>query len=246
MLGLQRAMHFAKEADEIIIPAGTKLYRSGVDVCKEGVSFCEDTEKTGLYFSTTPTLPIAMSFEYADKYGDAFIPHQLASYTVNKDILLFKGKYSYRILSGGTMNDFSLAPTENFNHIDTVDPIIPDQEHWTIHLFFYTYKNMEVFIGNHYDIQQIIRDDIIYDIDIEKIRTDIDRTISDAWNDMYESGIWDADDFIYLVSSVLDRRPFFMPFEDPNEIFGIIREKSEDLIETYESLINSNLQKNTC
>ena len=91
---------------------------------------CEDTDKTGLYFSDLKKLCLGMMFEYRLKSVD------LCKYTVVKPVALYVGKYSFRnIHPKRYFNGSKFIPnvdtltSENISHYDkTAIPIYKDAD----------------------------------------------------------------------------------------------------------------------
>lgn len=110
-----------QKVDIEMIEAGSILYRCQPENCTLNVRKCEDTGKVGIYFSDKQFIPYGMILEY-DK------PMYLCEYRTNKDIFLYRGKYSFRNLEPdrfyNDMIDYinrkfipNIDPLENYNHI---------------------------------------------------------------------------------------------------------------------------------
>lgn len=75
------------------LKAGTILYRTQSDKndCKVKSSYDKDTGKTGMYFANSIHIPVGMVLEYKK-------PLNLYKYKTTKDLVIYYGKYSFRLL----------------------------------------------------------------------------------------------------------------------------------------------------
>ena len=141
------------DVEKYVLKAGIILYRSSTDICKlkKDLSKCKekctDTDKVGLYFSDSPMVPYGMSFEYLNLYGNQktnsplpaasfmktaetknsyFKNHQLGVFKLKKDIIFYKGKYSFRMeaLGGKGEHVYNQLPTKNHNHVEDIRVLI--------------------------------------------------------------------------------------------------------------------------
>lgn len=131
------------------LKAGTLLYRFSKEK-KESTYKCNDTGKEGLYFSNNKIIPLGMCLEYNN-------PGFIHTYQLKRDIILYKGKYSFRKLEferfyenleNFKKNNFTknINPYINYNHLDkNIYPI-----HNEFNKNFWKRKslnNHEIFIG---------------------------------------------------------------------------------------------------
>tara|TARA_B110001450_G_scaffold76101_1_gene72391 strand:+ start:1307 stop:1975 length:669 start_codon:yes stop_codon:yes gene_type:complete len=83
---------------------------------------CDDTGKTGIYFSDKVLIPLGMMLEYCEKYPTM----ELIVVRLTQDVDSFDGKYSFRDLNpskyfddnGDMRSNVEIDPTENINHVD--------------------------------------------------------------------------------------------------------------------------------
>jgi len=149
-----------KNSVEIItLKEGAILYRFSKEK-NDKVFRCNDTGKEGMYFSNNIILPLGMCLEY-NKSG--FIH----TYKLKKDIILYKGKYSfrklefeifYKNLENYKKNNFikNINPYNNYNHLEkNIYPIHSEfsKDFWKSELL----NNYEIFIG----IETLFQKDII-------------------------------------------------------------------------------------
>ena len=158
----EKQMYDIKEKIDIdMIEAGSILYRCQLENCILNERSCEDTGKRGIYFSDRQFIPYGMIVEY-DK------PMYLCEYRTNKDIFLYRGKYSFRNLEShrfyNNINDYknqnfiqNVKPLENYNHIDnTLFPITDlflSQEN--ANLWDRIDAGAEIFLNNKNDVTLI-------------------------------------------------------------------------------------------
>ncbi len=145
--------------DEVIIPAGTILYRAAKELlsydCENIVESrrkCSDTGKTGVYFGNYLLISMAIATEYKSD-------QMLGVFITTKDIKLTHGKYSYRevhperfegFLEGTAPHPGELLPDENIGHFDdNVGAILNDNLMPTIE------NEGEVFIASKSDLANI-------------------------------------------------------------------------------------------
>ena len=107
---------------------GTKLYGTYPVTCTDtdGIlkaRYCEDTGKTGKYFSTGKFIPLGMILEY-DKAMN------LWTFELSEDVKCYEGKYSFREIEADRFaNGFiNVHPIKSYNH--------SDDDMWPIHDLF--------------------------------------------------------------------------------------------------------------
>ena len=139
-----------KNSVEIVtLKEGTILYRFSKEK-SDTVCRCNDTGKEGLYFSNNIIIPLGMCIEYNK-------PGFIHTYQLKKDIILYKGKYSFRKLEFESFyknlenfrkNNFTinLNPINNYNHLEmNIYPIHSEfnKKFWKNE----SLHNDEIFIG---------------------------------------------------------------------------------------------------
>jgi hypothetical protein len=111
-----------------LIPAGTILYRASPDICSYGSNLCnqkrqcENTTKTGVYFSTYILQALAMAIEYDRDL-------ELGIFVTTAPISVRIGKYSFRNIHPERWKiwpkNHILIENENISHFNSdMQPII--------------------------------------------------------------------------------------------------------------------------
>lgn len=105
------------EKDFLVIPKDTLIYRCA-PVLDGNSRYCNETGKTGLYFSTYPLQSLAMCIEYNKDMN-------LGVYKLKKDVKVIRGKYSHKKLDKkyyrncfGFSKRCKVRETENISHFD--------------------------------------------------------------------------------------------------------------------------------
>lgn len=107
--------------NSVTLLTGATIYRARATTDSSPAlraNVCNDTDKTGLYFSDDPRLCLGMSLEYNyDIY--------LYEYRVVKPIVLFESKYGFRNINperyfkdGCFIPNVNIIDEENINHYD--------------------------------------------------------------------------------------------------------------------------------
>lgn len=104
-----------------VLPAGSIIYRAHNTEDPSAylnANYCEDTGKTGLYFSDKKKLCMGMGVENG-------VDIALCTYRVKQSIVLYEGKYSFRNINpdryfrdGRFLCDTDVISEENISHFD--------------------------------------------------------------------------------------------------------------------------------
>ncbi len=116
-------MTSAPSLEKVIIPEGSFLYRVADKVCVYTLSNikcttrkCSDTGKRGVYFANYLLMALAMATEYGRNM-------QLGVFITTRDIIVYKGKYSFRDIRPGEPNENSAATNRQIGHFN--DEMLP-------------------------------------------------------------------------------------------------------------------------